>query len=121
MKYSRFEKMEALLRLEANDYNFLRTEKETGISRRTLYRWLEQWGGVTIDTLARQALKRALAHQPSEYTNTAWAETLVILYQLMEKTRGIPSADVRAEVAAQKCPTAAGRGGIGSLRGDRTG
>jgi hypothetical protein len=42
--YSHTEKIRTLRLLEKNDFNYLRTEKQSGITRKTIKQWEEQYG-----------------------------------------------------------------------------
>jgi hypothetical protein len=81
MAYSDAEKMEAIVKLAINRYNFAMTASDTGIPERTLRNWASAKNGVKkgVPELLERAIERMLMSIPKEWHGQEWAVSLGIL------------------------------------------
>lgn len=79
MAYSDSEITEALIKLAINKYDYDKTEKDTGISARTLKRWDKNAAKKAVPELLERAIERMLMSIPTNWKGNDWAIALGIL------------------------------------------
>ena len=136
MAYSPVEKLEVLIKLAVNKYDFSMTASDTGIPERTLRRWANR-KNVQIDIkrdipgLLERAIERMLINIPENWTAHDWAVAVGILYDkwlllqgkptdkieyLIKQIEGIPNDELERlftefqEAASRPVPPPAGEG-----------
>lgn len=81
MAYTDKEKANALVILATNNGDYIKTAKDTGVSKRTLIRWAQTAPKKegTVPELIEAAIKDILENMPEKWTEKGWPIALGIL------------------------------------------
>ena len=90
-QYSDAERMEAIIRLAINKYDYEKTASQLGINERTLRRWDKVVPKKGIPELLDRAIERMLLVIPDSWSGTDWAIALGILMDKWLLLQGQPT------------------------------
>jgi len=94
MAYSDAQRMEAMIRLAINKYNYDLTADQMGITARTLRNWEKNFPKKGVPELLDRAIERMLMSIPDKWGGQDWAIALGILMDKWLLVHGQPTSRI---------------------------